>query len=113
MAFDHAAGIGAIAKGCYSSSACTSANPIPAVSVTPTQTGSTIIGVGYDYSDNVKKSVTRGLTLDQQAFDPTERATMWVEHANSPTIAGSPVAISSSPAGNDNWALVAFEIGPN
>jgi hypothetical protein len=112
MALDHAAGVGAIAKGCYSSSQCTSANPIPSVSLTPTQTGSMIIGVGYDYSDNVKKSVARGQTLDQQAFDTTERATMWVQHANASTTQGSPVNISSTPAGTDNWALVVFEIMP-
>jgi len=112
MALKGAAGLGAISKGCFSGSGCTSEGPIPSVSVTPRYSGSMVMGVGYDYSDKFVRLVTRGQTLDQQAFDPTERATMWVQHANSLTNAGLPVTISDAAAANDDWALTAFEIVP-
>jgi hypothetical protein len=112
MAFKRAAGLGAIAQGCHSASGCTSRNQLPSVALTASHTGSIVVGVGYDYSDYITKSVVHGQTLDQEAFDDVERATMWVQHVNAPTKAGSPAAVTASPAPNDNWALVAFEVVP-
>ena len=112
MAFGDAVGVGAIAKGCYSFMGCTSSSFAPRLSVIPTQTGSRIIGVGYDYSDHRARSVTGDQTLDQQAFDATERATMWVQTFNSLTVARLPVTIGDTAAGADDWALVAFEVTP-
>jgi len=112
MAFGDAVGVGAIAKACYSVSACTSPSFTPRLSVTPTQTGSRIVGVGYDYSDHRARSVTRDQTLDQQAFDQTERATMWVQTFNSLTVARLPVSIGDTAAATDDWALVVFEVTP-
>lgn len=110
MALNGAAGLGAATEGCYSTSGCTSNSPTPSVSVVPTQTGSMVIGVGYDYSDYIPKSVSHNEKLDQQALDPIERATTWVEHLASPSVAGSPVTVDATASANDDWALVAFEI---
>jgi TIR domain len=113
MAFRGAGGVGAIASACHSPSGCTSNSPTPRTSVTPTRTGSMVIGVGYDYSDNVMRFAARDQTMDQQAFDVTERATMWVQHANSLTTAGSPVTVRDAVAATDTWALTAFEVKPS
>jgi len=112
MAFGHAVGVGAIAKACYSAVGCTSHSLMPRLSVIPTETGSRIIGVGYDYSDQAARSVTRDQTLDQQAFDATERTTMWVQTFNSLTVARLPVSIGDTATATDDWALVGFEVTP-
>jgi hypothetical protein len=114
MAFRDATGLGAIAQGCYSSPAtgCSSSSPVPSVPITATRDGSVVVGVGYDYSDYVAKTVAKGQTLDQQAFDTTERATMWVQHAIAGTSAGTPVDLTATASGNDNWAMLVFEVQP-
>jgi Protein kinase domain len=112
MAFGDAVGVGAIAKACYSVVGCTSRSLMPRLSVVPTKTGSRIIGVGYDYSDQSARSVTRDQTLDQQAFDATERATMWVQTFNLLTVARLPVSIGDTTTAADDWALVGFEVTP-
>ena len=112
IVFRGAAGIGNVTEGCYSGTNCTSRSRVPTIALTPFQSGSMVFGVGYDYSDQVTKTVPRGEAIDQQAFDTTELATMWVQNANSRTIGGSPVTLTASTSGNDNWALVAFEVVP-
>lgn len=113
MALNGATGLDAAAEGCYSTAGCTSNSPVPSVSLVPRQTGSLVIGVGYDYSDYIPKSVSHNERLDQQALDPKERATTWVEHLLALSTAGSPVTVDATASANDNWALVAFEVTSN
>ena len=113
MAFKGASGVGAIASSCFSTTACPSNSAAPKVTLTPTHAGSMIIGVGYDYSDDIARFADRGQVIDQQAFDRTERATMWVQHAISLTRARSPVTIGDAVAAGDDWALTAFEVKPS
>ncbi len=113
LALSNASGVGAVAKGCYFfQSDCTSGSPTPKLSLVPDHSGSLVVGVGYDYSNKIRKSVGRGETLLQQALDQKQYATMWVQRLSARTVAGRSVTMSATASGNDAWAVLAFEVSP-
>jgi hypothetical protein len=106
VTFTGAGGIGA------SASAGKSSGP-PSVSLTTTQPGSWVFGVGEDYDNDIARTLGPGQSLISQWVDPGPGETFWVQDQTVPTpAAGTAVTINDTAPKGDTWDLAAAEILP-
>jgi YVTN family beta-propeller protein len=106
VAFTGASGIGASASDGKAKGA-------PAVSLTTTEPGSWVFGVGEDYSHAIARTLGASQSLISQLTDPGPGETFWVQDLSAVTPAsGTTVTISDTAPTADIWNLAEVEILP-
>jgi YVTN family beta-propeller protein len=106
VAFTGAAGIGASASDGKAKGA-------PAVSLTTTEPGSWVFGVGEDYSHAIARTLGPDQSLISQWVDPGPGETFWVQDQAATTpVAGTTVTMNDTAPTTDIWNLAAVEILP-
>ena len=104
VSFTDAGGIGA-------SAAAGAPNGAPAVSLTTTQPGSFVIGVGNDWDHATPRSLGANQRMIHQTVDTTTGDTYWVQAiANAVPDAGTPVQLADTAPTGDRWNFAAVEI---
>lgn len=105
-AFTGASGVGASATAGKNTGA-------PSVSLTTTQPGSWVFGVGEDYSAASSRATAAGQSLIAQWIDTTPGETFWVQDLTAVTpAAGTVVTLADTAPTKDIWNLAAAEILP-
>ena len=106
VAFTGASGIGASASAGKSGG-------VPTVSVSTTQPGSWVFGVGEDYTNAIARTLGANQSLIGQWVDPGPGETFWVQDETAPTpVTGTAVTINDTAPKGDSWNLAAAEILP-
>jgi chitodextrinase len=81
----------------------------PSASLTATQTGSILWGVGNDYDNATARTVGSGQTLVDQ-YLATTGDTYWVQSKNANNTAGQNVTLNDTAPTTDRWNLAIIEI---
>jgi beta-lactam-binding protein with PASTA domain len=106
VAFRGAAGVGAAVAGGGN-------NTAPSVSLTTTQDGSMVYGVGFDPERATARTLGSGQTMIRQLLDNNDKLTFWVQARSTATAnAGTTVTINDTAPDVDRWNLAAVEIVP-
>jgi beta-lactam-binding protein with PASTA domain len=106
VAFRGAGGVGA-------SAANGGNNTAPSVSMTATEAGSLVYGVGFDPERNQARTLGSGQTMVRQWLETNDRLTFWVQSRTAPVAsAGTSVTINDTAPNFDRWNLAAVEIVP-
>ena len=104
VAFQGAAGTGAVAGGSAASGA-------PSVSLTTTKASSLVYGVGNDYDNAVARTVGSGQVMVHQWLDTTIGDTYWVQRTSAAAAtSGTNVTINDTAPTSDQWNLSAVEV---
>jgi beta-lactam-binding protein with PASTA domain len=104
VAFRDAGGTGAVAAGGAPSGA-------PSVSLTTTQAGSLVYGVGNDWDTATARVVGTSQTMVHQWVDSGVGDTFWVQAGSAPVAtAGATAPINDTAPTADQWNLAAIEI---
>jgi hypothetical protein len=104
VAFQGAAGTGAVAGASASSGA-------PTVSLTTTKASSLVYGVGNDYDNAIARTVGTGQAIVHQWLDTTLGDTYWVQRITAPVAtAGAKAIINDTVPTGDQWNLSAVEV---
>jgi hypothetical protein len=106
IAFKGSGGTGATASG----SGVTGA---PSVSLTATQTGSFVYGVGNDWDNAIGRVVGANQTMIHQWVDTTVGDTFWLQASSVPTTGGTLVRLDDTSPTSDQWNFTAVEIVPS
>lgn len=106
LAFTGASGIGASAAAGKDTGA-------PSISLTTSEPGSWVFGVGEDYSHATARTVPSGQSLVSQWVDTSPGETFWVQDLESVTPdAGTNVTLADAAPTKDVWNMAAAEILP-
>jgi len=106
VAFRGAGGVGASAANGGNDTA-------PSVSMTATEAGSLVFGVGNDPDRNQARTLGSGQTLVRQWLENNDRLTFWVQtRIAAVAAAGTSVTINDTAPDFDRWNLAAVEIVP-
>jgi chitodextrinase len=97
--------IGAVGGAAASSGA-------PSASLTATQDGSVVWGVGNDWDGATSRTVGSGQTLVDQYVASNIGDTFWVQKVNATSTAGQVVTVSDTAPTNHQWNLAIVEILP-
>jgi hypothetical protein len=104
VAFRGAAGVGASVAG-------NGNNSVPSVSLTTTDAGSLVYGVGFDPERNMARTLGTGQTMVRQWLETNDRLTLWVQSRTAAVAnAGTTVTINDTAPDFDRWNLAAVEI---
>jgi phosphodiesterase/alkaline phosphatase D-like protein len=107
IAFTGAGGTGATGTANATSGA-------PTVSLTTTQAGAFVFGVGNDWDRAVGRTVAAGQSLVHQFVDSTAGDTFWSQSAGGPfASAGTAVSVSDTAPTNDRFNYSAVEVVPS
>jgi beta-lactam-binding protein with PASTA domain len=106
VAFRGAGGVGA-------SAANGGNNTAPSASLTTTEAGSLVFGVGNDPDRNQARTLGSGQTMVRQWLENNDRLTFWVQARSTATAnAGTSVTINDTAPDFDRWNLAVVEIVP-
>jgi hypothetical protein len=106
LALSGASGVGATAGGSDDSSP-------PSVTLTTTAAGSTILGVGFDWSSPSAHVPLSGQYIAHQWIDQANSESFWTQGALAPSAApGSRVSFGNGSPTSDMWNLTAVEVVP-
>jgi hypothetical protein len=83
----------------------------PTASLTATQTGSVVWGVGNDWDGATNRTALSGQTVDDQ-FLASVGDTFWVQYVNGTSTAGQVVTLKDTAPTNHRWNLATIEILP-
>ncbi|HTJ70685.1 MAG TPA: Ig-like domain repeat protein [Actinospica sp.] len=102
------------ASGVGAGSTADKANGLPSLTVTTTQAGSWVFGVGEDYTRSAARTPGPGQSMLEQTLDTANGETFWVQDETSPTpAAGTTVTVNDTAPSGDTWNLAAVEILPS
>jgi hypothetical protein len=104
VAFANATGLGA-------SAGASAASGAPKVSVTTSQPGSWVWGVGNDWDRAVARTAAAGQTIGHQWVDSSVGDTFWMQNMSAPTAAGgTTVTLSDTAPTTDQYNYAAAEV---
>jgi hypothetical protein len=93
------------------SAAASAAGGAPAISLTTTQMGSVIYGVGNDWDHGIPRTVDANQTILHQWVESDSGDTFWVQARTAPTArAGATVELRDTTPTTDRWNFAAVEI---
>ena len=104
VAFANAGGVGA-------SATANGASGAPSVSITTTQAGSLVYGVGNDWDNAIARTVGAGQAIVHTYLSPAGD-TLWVQNRVSAVTSPSTVQLNDTAPTTDRWNLAAVEIVP-
>jgi hypothetical protein len=84
----------------------------PSASLTPTQTGSILWGVGNDWDNATTRTVGSGQTIVDQYLATGSGDTFWVQRKNTTNTVGQTVTLNDIAPTSDRWNLALIEILP-
>lgn len=104
VALENTGGVGASARASGASGA-------PALSLTTTQDGSLIFAVGFDWDNDIGRTLPAGWLMLNQRLGSRATDTYWSQYTSTPIAqAGTAVQVGDTAPVTDRWNLAAVEV---